>query len=966
MSIRFSVFGVTLYCSYFAAAIILSGFHKAEADDFSIPDEVRFGQHIRPIFNQHCTGCHGGVKQAGDISFVYRDQVLPPNGWIVEPGDPEASVLVERILSRDPDTQMPPPDHGSPLSQNEIALISKWIEQGAEWEEHWAFVAPQTQVVPTVQKVEWCRQALDFFVLAELDESNILPSDEASPERWLRRVSLDLIGLPPTVADRNQFIEELRSNRESAYEAVVDRLLKSPRYGERWASVWLDQVRYADSKGLGLDGQRNIWKYRDWVIDAFNRDLPYDQFTIKQIAGDLLPDRNIEDRVATAGQRLTQTNEEGGTDDEEFRVSAVLDRVSTTWQTWQGLTFGCVQCHSHPYDPIRHEEFYQFAAFFNNTQDCDLDEDWPVMNVPVNSSDYELAGKLDAEIEQLRNSIWRKEYAVLSDDSLWQPLVNLKASSSNATKVLVERVDNHDEFFTSGTITQNADFVLEAPVPTTMQNVSAVCLTALPLDPKKALSDSEWGFVLSNAEIELVTPDAQVPRQLKTSRLIIDEPDPFIDPQETLNEKSKNGFAAYSRINHPRQVAFVLDQSAEIPDGSSIRVTLKHRYFILASFALITKRGHLAVSDSPLFSELLHDGELLNQRQELVNLEQQRAKIDSTKLPILAERGERFKRPTNVFIRGLFLTKDKQVSPGTPSSMPPLAEGSSPDRLALANWLVSDSNPLTARVAVNRVWSNLFGIGLVATEEDFGSSGETPSNQALLDFLSVKFQHEYCWSLKKLLRDIVLSSTYRQSGKVRPELVEIDPQNRLLASGPRYRMSAEMVRDQALAIAGLLSDKMHGPPVYPPIPDGAWTPFKATEKWRTPEPNDEDRYRRSIYTYLKRSLPYPMFAAFDAPSREFCTPRRLRSNTPIQSLMMLNDTTFIECAQALAERMRGVSEIPIDQIRFGFQLATCREPSDAELEQLVALQSRNSAQPKNSTLTDVATVILNLDEVITK
>lgn len=953
---------LVLACS----AVTLGVASRSSSQEVASPSEVRFNDHIRPIFNKHCTACHGGVKQAGDVSFAYRDQVLPPDGWIVEPGDPDASVLIARVLTDDPDERMPPPDHGPSLSKGEISLLSDWIRQGAKWEEHWAYAPPRSPSVPSVSHPDWCRKSFDAFVLAKLEREGIEPAPQATPERWLRRMTLDLIGLPPTMEQRTTFLNELQADEEAAYAQAVDRLLKSLRFGERWASVWLDQVRYADSRGLGIDGKRNIWKYRDWVIDSFNRDLPYDEFTIKQIAGDLLPDRKIEDLIATAAHRLTQSNEEGGTDDEEFRVSAVLDRVNTTWQTWQGVTFGCVQCHSHPYDPIRHEEYYQFAAFFNNTSDSDLNEDWPIIQAPLDTADYGKAGDLDREIETLRDQIWRQENTLLADQNAWKPLVDMKASSSNATKIEIERTGDHDEFFTVDTVSKNTDITLESPLPNELQRLTAIRFTASPLDPAKAVADSEWGFVLSHVEAHLLLPGEEEPQAIALSRLIIDEPAPFFDPQASLDPKSDRGFAAYTRMHYPRQAALILKTPLEVPDGARLRVKLSHRIFILASFSLVTRRGDLAVSDDDRFPELLRDSEWKIRRTRLADLQKQRSKIKSTSVPVLQERVGELARPTHVFSRGLFLTKDKQVSAGTPDSFPPLPAGIPVNRLALANWLVAPENPLTARVAVNRIWAQLFGIGLVATEEDFGSSGEAPSHPELLDHLAWQFQRDQDWSVKRLLRELVLSSTYRQSSKTRKVLLERDPQNRWLARGPRHRLPAETVRDQALSLAGLLSLRMSGPPVHPPIPAGVWQPFQGSDKWQTPKPTDQDRYRRSVYTYTKRSIPYPMFAAFDAPSREFCSPRRLRSNTPLQALMTLNDETFAECADALGRRMREASETPREQIRYGFLLVTCRQPSDSELSDLLGLLKKLDAEKDESSLTPIAAVLLNLDEVLTK
>ncbi|QDT65220.1 PSD1 and planctomycete cytochrome C domain-containing protein [Calycomorphotria hydatis] len=959
-----------LYCGMIIAFLLFtSGEIALGADDSAevkLPEKILFNKHIRPIFTSHCTACHGGVKQAGEVSFVYRDSVLPPDGWVIEPGDPESSSLIGRINSDDPDEVMPPPEHGESLSALDIAILTEWVRQGAKWEDHWAFTRPEKQALPIVDEADWCRQGLDYYVRSRLEKEGIQPSPETAPERWLRRVSLDLIGLPPSLEERQSFLNKLKANNESAYTQVVDRLLNSPHFGERWASVWLDQVRYADSKGLGLDGRRNIWKYRDWVISAINSDLPYDEFTKKQIAGDLLPEPTIEDYIATAVHRLTQSNEEGGTDDEEFRIAAVLDRVSTTWQTWQGMTFGCVQCHSHPYEPFQHDEFYRFAAFFNNTSDTDLNEEWPVLQIPLDPNNYEDAGRLDKHISDLRTEIWREEFHLLNDSQAWSPLTNLSAYTNNATKVEVERNGNHDEFHTVGTISRNSDITLEAPLPESLSQLTAIRLTALPLDPQSAVPDSEWGFVMSHISAELLIPGIEEPQALNFERLIIDEPGPFYDPQESLNAKSNRGFSAYSRIHHPRQAALILKEPVLVPDGAQLRVTLKHRVYLLASFALITKRGHLAVSNDQRFLDLNSNQEFIAKRNQLKELQQQRKVLKSTAVPVLRERPEHLGRPMHVFIRGLFLTKGDEVTPGTPASLPPLPDGISHDRLALANWLVSPENPLTARVAVNRVWARLFGTGIVATEEDFGSSGEAPSHPELLDYLAWRFQHELDWSTKKLLKELVLSSTYRQSGKVRPELLERDSENRLLARGPRYRLSAETVRDQALAVSGLLNHNMFGPPVHPPIPDGVWQPFQSSDKWNTPEEGEADRYRRSIYTYVKRSIPYPMFASFDAPSREFCTPRRLRSNTPLQALMTLNDATFAECASALAGRMQEAAATPREQIQHGFLLVTCREPRDEELNQLESLFESTTSDQPTAKLTIVASVLLNLDEFLMK
>ena len=948
-------------------------------------DRVDFSRDVRPIFNEHCAACHGGVKQAGGISFVYRDQVMgkTKSGNIaVVPGDLKASELFYRITTEDEDDRMPPVDeHPEGLSPADIDTLERWIAQGAKWGEHWAFLKPMAQPAPTPGNSSWSLNGIDRFVLARLEGEGISQAPDAPPDRWLRRVCLDLIGLPPTVEERTEFLEAATSRREAAYIDVVDRLLASPQFGERWASVWLDQVRYADSKGLGQDGRRNIWKYRDWVIDAFNSDLPYDQFTIKQIAGDLLPNPGIADLIATAAHRTTQSSEEGGTDDEEFRIAAVLDRVNTTWQTWQGITFGCVQCHNHPYDPFRHDEYYKFAAFFNNTADCDLNEEWPVLQAPIDTSDYPEATALDQAIKDMRETIWRKEYAPLTSTKNWLPLRNLQTSSSSATEVAAESVEDHEEFHTTNTVAKNTDITVEAALPEDLKSLTAIRYTGMPLDPKSAIPDSEWGFVLSHITAELLVPGESDPRPITFAHVVGDEADPFHDPDDSLNAKSNRGFSAYTRIHYPRRAALIPEAPIEVPAGSRVRIEMKHRMIALGAFPLVTRRGHLAISGNPEFSELLENKEIQQWKSQLAELKQRRKEIRSTTVPVLKERPEHLSRPTHVFIRGLFLTKDKLVSPNVPKLFSPLPPGLNQKRLALARWLVSVDNPLTARVAVNRFWARLFGIGLVATEEDFGSSGEPPSHPALLDYLALRFQNENKWSVKEALKEMVLSRTYRQSSKVRAELLLRDPENRLLAMGPRQRIPAEVIRDQALAIGGLLSETQFGPPAYPPIPDGVWAPFQSGDRWRTPKPGDGERYRRSVYTYTKRTIPYPMFAAFDAPSREFCTPRRLRSNTPLQALMTLNDATFAECSKGLAKRMEEKLGASIqDKLAAGYLIATSTVPGEKSIRELTRLfeelreryhseseQAKKLADsPEGAALVVVASVLLNLDQVLTK
>ncbi len=952
--------------------------------------KVDFAEDVRPILNERCASCHGGVKQAGDLSFGYKEHLFGPResgGPIVVPGDPDASELIRRITTDDETERMPPVDEDPQgLTAEEVQTLKQWVRQGAAWSEHWSFVRPARQPLPVVADPDWCRQRIDHFILARLEQEGITPSPEAAADRWLRRVSLDLTGLPPTPDERVRFLDAVREQGEPAYALAVERLLDSPHFGERWASVWLDLVRYADSKGLGLDGRRSIWKYRDWVIDAFNRDLPYDQFTIEQLAGDLLPDATMDDLIATACHRSTQSNEEGGTDDEQFRVEAVVDRINTTWQVWQGLTFGCTQCHNHPYDPLQNSDYYHFMAFFNNTADSDLNSDAPLLQTPLDPSDYETARKLDQQIEAAEQMLWQTGRKLVTDPSLWLPVRGLEAAATDDTEMAVEQSAEGDQYYTVGTVYKNTGFVLNAPLPEELTQLTALRFTAFPLDPQTSLANPEWGFVLSHLKAELVSPEAGKPITLEFAQVIGDEPRPLLNPQHSLMADHDDGFAAFSRIHHPRTAAFVLKHPVEVAPSTRLRVTLAFKRFSGGSHPLVARRGSLAVSGDAQWMAWLSDPELTGTRETLAPLKEQRKAIPSVVLPIMRDRPANIARPTYRFDRGNYLNKTEQVSAGTPSVMPPLKSEGVPDRLDLARWLVSDENPLTARVAVNRFWAQLFGIGLVETQEDFGSSGEPPSHPALLDDLAVRFVEDMHWSVKQLLRELTLSSTYRQAAVIRPDIRKRDPQNRLLAHGPRNRLPAETVRDQALAIAGLLSEKMHGPPVHPPLPGGVWDPFQAADKWTTAARNDENRYRRSIYVYMKRTIPYPMFASFDTPSREYCTVRRITSNTPLQALMTLNDATFEEAATALGRRMLAAAETLPEQLRFGLLVSTGREPSADEITELESLSQQLMEQqpqdsqtppaessdggepltPEEQAMAIIAGVLLNLDEVLTK
>ncbi|MFG0290405.1 MAG: DUF1553 domain-containing protein, partial [Rhodopirellula sp. JB044] len=547
------------------------------------------------------------------------------------------------------------------------------------------------------------------------------------------------------------------------------------------------------------------------------------------------------------------------------------------------------------------------------------------------------------------------------------PALASRPSSPKATKLVIEPHDQWDEYYTSGTVSSGTTITVDMPIPESVDALTGIQITAMPHDPEQALIDSEWGFVMSHISAELLPPEDADPKTkpvpIGLARVYGDEPYPYHDPNGSLDNE-RGGFSAYSRIHHPRQAVVVLEKAVAVEPGSKLRLKILHRITELAAFPLVTKRAHFAVSSDEGLLHLPKDESIAEAKKELKEIQTELAAIKSTEVPVLREREGEFARPTHVFGGGLFLTKEHQVFSDVPNSLRGEDDRLS-NRLEMAKWLVSDANPLTARVAVNRYWAQMFGVGLVATEEDFGSTGDRPSHPELLDDLAVRFREDYQWSVKKLLREIALSRTYRQSSEIRPELLEEDARNRFLARGPRHGLPAETVRDQMLAISGLLSEKMFGEPTYPPLPPGVWRARRGS--WKTPKPGEEDRYRRSVYTYVKRSVPFPISATFDAPSREFCVPKRLRSNTPLQPLMLMNDVGFVECSKALATRMSEHSDELTEQVSYGFLLATCRPADSDEVERLVAMHETicEKSDAENA-LQSVAAVLMNLDEVITK
>ncbi|MFO1513674.1 MAG: PSD1 and planctomycete cytochrome C domain-containing protein [Verrucomicrobiota bacterium] len=952
---------------------------------------VSFNEQIRPLLNAHCVKCHGGVKEAGNLNLLFRDSALKggKSGLpTIVPGKPQESELIARLTTTNEDDRMP--QKGDSLKREQIELLERWVTEGAPWEEHWAYVPPKKS-----------GRSMNTIVKARLSKEHLAFSPEADRRTLARRTALDLTGLPPTPEEVEVFAKD---RARDAYERWIDRLLASPAYGERWASVWLDIARYADSKGYEKDGFRDAWRYRDWLIDALNSDMPYDQFLTEQLAGDLLPSPTEEQLIATAFHRNTPANDEGGTDDEEFRTYAVIDRLNTTFNAVQGTSIGCVQCHGHPYDPFAHREYYQLLAFFNNTADADREDEAPTKRFYARA-DLTKARTLEQKIaenqRQLDGELKRPDHraafeAWLREMRSPENFIPLQDPSVTSTKGRYE-VQKDGRILLIGETPTNTSITVEGtPAPGRYQ---AIVLTTLPDDslPQHGPGGARNGnFVLTRFHAALFSATGQPETQLEftNAHATFEQPSwpvaEALKPDRDEKVESKGGWAIAGGAGKPQTATFFLKAPVEIPPGAKLRVTLeceneKWARHVLGSFQLAMSRGLVPPTFAALPQELRDYLErepktwTLAERQKIErhffagsntdlaaryrSLEEDRAALaalPTCKLPIMQELTGNEARTTRVFHRGNWMDKDEMVSPITPRILNPWPEDYPHNRLGFAKWLTNGQNPLTARVQVNRVWEQLFGIGLVETLEDFGSQGDKPVYQDLLDELATRFQADLKWSQKALLREIVLSRIYRQSSKAPAALLERDPANRLLARGPRFRLTSEQLRDQALAVSGNLSRKMFGPPVMPYQPPGMWqTPYEGRD-WVTS--TNEDGERRAIYTFIRRSATYPSFVTFDAPSREFCTVRRIRSNTPLQSLDALNNPVFFEAAQGLAKRMatEGGTDI-IAQIKRGLLLATQRPPRPDEIAVLTKLYER-----VDGNLALVANAILNLDEVLNK
>jgi mono/diheme cytochrome c family protein len=946
--------------------------------------EVDFAKQIRPILNQHCLACHGLDKEHREAD-LRLDNFEDATDFAIVPGDPDGSELFNRISSTDASEVMPPPEHGS-LTAGEIELIRSWIASGAEYTQHWAFVKPQMPQVPASGFKSWAHNEIDHFIANQLEARHLSPSQHSDWHRLIRRAALDLTGLPPSEEQVRRIVEQPTLK---TYEALVDEWLASPAFGEHWAAMWLDLARYADSIGYTEDHERTIWPWRDWVIRSFNENKPFDQFTVEQLAGDLLPDATEDQRLATAFHRNTVSNSEGGTIDEEFRVIAVKDRVNTTVNVWMGITMRCAECHTHKYDPISIQEYYQFYAFFNQTADADRSDEEPRLELITQEQRNRLAS-LIAEIDEVK-----RKNSQSANVTLLAPL-SVLASSKTSWKIHEDQ-----SIGLVGEIPDNEDLSITFTLlPGTHHGLKLEAMPEPKTGNRVGLSDS-GNFILSLVKAELgsksgaADKDSPKPKPIAFSDAAADFSQMDYDIHYVIRaEADEFGWAVFGAPDgfaSNRTAVLTFAEPIVVDSPTELTVSLLFRSKAWPKHIISRLRMSSINSEQP--AEKFRNKELDPYAAQLSELERQQNELaNPIRVPIISELPVDERRTTQLMIRGSYLNPGETVAAAVPASFHAFPAEAPNDRLGVARWLLDAENPLTARVTVNRFWARIFGRGIVETEEDFGTQGSMPTHPDLLDWLATDFQRNG-WNVKRLLKQLVMSSTYRQANQTTPDQLRVDPQNLYFSRGPRGRLSAEVVRDQALLVSGLLSQKMYGAPVYPPSPvKKIRNSFAGDFIWHTS--TGEDRYRRAIYTFLKRSQPHPLFETFDMSTRQVCSFRRLNTNTPLQSFMTLNDEAFLECAQQLAHRMSKHSTVLDEQLREGLETAL-RQPADPSqigtLKKLVARVSQEYALDVSAartitgiddqeilehvteektvelaSLTVAANVILNLDSFLTK
>ncbi len=1014
---------------------VVAVFGSTMATRAQVPERpLDFSRDIRPILSDRCFACHGpdDNERKSGLRLDHRDDAVRPakSGAVaIIPGDPAGSELIKRLATHDTDDIMPPPKTGKKVSTEQVELFRRWIAQGAPYREHWSFISPESPPLPesparTVSPGPV--HPIDAFVIDRLRQAKLQPSPEADRTTLVRRATLDLTGLPPSPEEVDAFLAD---SSPKAYENLVDRLLESPRYGERMAVDWLDAARYADTHGYHLDSGRNMTAWRDWVIQAFNDNKPFDEFTVEQLAGDLLPDATPDQKIASGFNRNHMINYEGGAIADEYQYAYLVDRVNTTATVWLGLTMACSQCHDHKYDPLSNADYYRFLAFFNNVPERGLDGNRgnaaPTLKLAT-PEQQERLDELNKAVALAEKAIEESIQEVDAAQAEWESTVREgqppawiravpKTSESSGGAAFQARDDGSILVTGSNPPTDTYTIALSNP----LTRATALQLEVLP-DPSLGSEgpgrSANGNFVLST--LQVAGPDAPV--LLKSASA--DFSQPGFPIAHTLDSDPASGWGIHGETGKPHAAVF---EFAEPPTGDNLTLTLKFQS-IYPRHAIGRFRVNLTGSATPHPVEALPEEvrsflaidaasrtadqnkkirqhyrdkvspEYRQRTEAVAAAKKERDELDR-RIPSTMVMAEMDKpRDTFIRMRGAYDQLGDKVTAGTPAALPPLPAGEPLNRLGLARWLVAPNHPLTARVAVNRLWQMFFGTGLVKTAEDFGSQGDWPSHPALLDWLAREFI-DSGWNVKKLQRLILTSATYRQSSRAEPALFESDPENRLVARGARFRLQAEFIRDQALVISGLLNGEIGGKSVSPYQPLGLWEELSMREDSKNFSAQffelseGPDLYRRSMYTFWKRSSPPPQMSTFDAPDRETCTVRRPRTNTPLQALVLLNDPTYIEASRKLAERLLNRTGTDADRVAWAFRLATARTPSAREkaillrvLEQQRAhyRANRQAAEellttgeaPRDLTLdaaelaawTLLSSTIFNLDETVTK
>jgi hypothetical protein len=1031
----------------------------------STPQKIDFDRDIRPIFSENCFACHGPdeAKRKAGLRLDLKDSVFKPakSGAVpIIPGKADQSVLIQKVSSTDDDERMPPPKSEKRLTPAQVELLRRWVEQGAEYRRHWAFLPPQRPPVPSVKQANWPRNPIDAFILARLEKEGLPPRPEANRRTLIRRLSLDLVGLPPTPEEVDAFLADESAN---AYEQLVERLLASPHYGERMAVDWLDAARYADTHGYHIDPGRDMTHWRDWVIRAYNQNLPFDKFTIEQLAGDLLPNPTTEQKIASGFNRNNMINFEGGAIPEEYQTAYVVDRVNTTSTTWLGLTVACAQCHDHKFDPVTQKDYYRFYAFFNHVPENGLDGQRgnavPLLRLPTPKMEAALA-KLSDQLKVAEDASKKLENDLPDRQAAWEKQFALAPAKSKEGDGLLARFRLEEGALFSrlpnGVVVathQGSHPPVSGPgkmaeaIQLDGEGESFAADVSWNWDYTNGFSFGAWlrstekgGAVLS----KMATPLRGFDLLLKGGKIGVDLISQL--PDNTLQVQTKEPFpkdvwfhvlVTYDGSSHAEGLRiYVNGRQGEVeakhdkltgtilnsaplriggrPDSSDFAGAIDDLCFYdrcltqqeaedlagepYREIAAIRAPNRTEAQQQELrrYFKEFQDPAFQHAQQEVARLRQAKADFDHTIPTTMVMQEMATPRDTFILIRGQYDKHGDKVTPGVPAFLGPWPEGAPTNRLGLAKWLVSPDQPLTARVIVNRYWQMYFGVGLVKTAEDFGSQGEYPSHPELLDWLASEFVRSG-WDVKAMQRLIVESATYRQTSSATSDLVAKDPENRLLARGPRLRLPAEFIRDQALAISGLLNSSIGGASVSPYQPSGLWEELAYRDDGRnwTAQTYEQSHgaalYRRTMYTFWKRTSPPPTLTTFDAPDRETCVVRRPRTNTPLQALVLMNDPTYIEAARKLAERLMTEAAGEENRIDLAFRLALARPPGGPELKLLVRTYEAQHAAyekdlagslrllnvgeaPRNEQLdppelaawTIIANIILNLDETITK